>query len=87
MAEVTEKASNCCKIPLKPPRRVLSPDGDSQQQARAFCAKFGPGVGKKVMVGRSLMLAVVVLLCLADMVGPILVDARHWWPRKPKRRT
>jgi hypothetical protein len=31
------------------------------------------------------MIALVVFLCLAGMVAPILVDAHHWWPRKPKR--
>ena len=37
-----------------------------------------------VMVGRSLVIALVLLVCVAALVAPILVDARHWWPRKPK---
>jgi hypothetical protein len=26
-----------------------------------------------------------VLLCVTGFVAPILVDARHWWPRNTKR--
>jgi hypothetical protein len=36
------------------------------------------------MVGRSLVFALVFLLCVAALVAPILVDALHWWPRKRK---
>jgi hypothetical protein len=37
------------------------------------------------MVGRSLVFALLFLVCLAVLVAPIFVDGRHWWPRKPKR--
>lgn len=37
------------------------------------------------MVVRGVVFTLVVLVCLAALVAPILVDARHWWPRKPKR--
>ena len=29
--------------------------------------------------------AILIVTCLAGLVGPLLVDARHWWPRKPKK--
>jgi hypothetical protein len=41
--------------------------------------------GEMLMVARSLVFVLVFLVCLAQLVAPILVDARHWWPRKPKR--
>jgi hypothetical protein len=28
----------------------------------------------------------VILACLVGLVAPMLVDARHWWPRKPKKK-
>jgi hypothetical protein len=28
------------------------------------------------------MLVVVLVMCAAALLSPILVDARHWWPRK-----
>jgi len=39
------------------------------------------------MLGRSLFFTVAILACLAGLLAPLLVDARHWWPRKPKRWT
>ena len=46
----------------------------------------GLWVLKNSSFGRTLVVALAILLCLAGIVTPILVDARHWWPRKPKRR-
>jgi len=28
----------------------------------------------------------VVLAALAGLLTPILIDARHWWPRKPPKK-
>lgn len=39
------------------------------------------------MIVRGLVFALAVFVCLAGLVAPILVDARHWWPRKRKRQT
>jgi hypothetical protein len=43
------------------------------------------GSRERLMVGRSLVFALVVRVCLAALVAPILVDTRHWWPRHPER--
>jgi hypothetical protein len=40
---------------------------------------------RKLIMGRSIVIGLVVLLCLGAIAAPILDDARHWWPRKPKR--
>ncbi len=34
------------------------------------------------MLKTYVLTVVLVLVCLAGMVAPALVDARHWWPRK-----
>jgi hypothetical protein len=39
-----------------------------------------------MLVGRLIVFALVLLVCLAGLAAPILVDARHWWPRGPKKR-
>jgi len=28
---------------------------------------------------------ILVLVCLAGMIAPALVDAHHWWPRRPMK--
>ena len=38
------------------------------------------------MFGHSLVTVLVILVCLAGVVAPILVDGHHWWPRKPKKK-
>jgi hypothetical protein len=38
-----------------------------------------------LMFGRSLIAVLVILACLIGLAAPVLVDARHWWPRTAKR--
>ena len=39
-----------------------------------------------LMFRRGLITALLILACLAGLVAPVLVDAHHWWPRKPKKK-
>ena len=36
------------------------------------------------MSAAGLITVVVVLVCLAAALAPVLIDGRHWWPRKRK---
>jgi hypothetical protein len=38
------------------------------------------------MFGRSLITVLVILVCLAGLLAPVLVDAHHWWPRESKKK-
>jgi hypothetical protein len=49
-----------------------------------FWAIFDAGL-VKAMFGRFLVTVLVIVACLVGLAAPVLVDARHWWPRKPKR--
>ena len=37
------------------------------------------------MLRGYLLTALLILVGIAGMVAPALVDARHWWPRKRKK--
>ena len=37
------------------------------------------------MLLRGITSAVVVLVCIAALVVPVLIDAHHWWPRELKK--
>lgn len=28
----------------------------------------------------------IAVVCIAGLLAPVLVDARHWWPRRRKKR-
>jgi hypothetical protein len=38
------------------------------------------------MFGRSLTTVLVILVCLAGLIAPVLVDAHHWWSRRSKKK-
>jgi hypothetical protein len=37
------------------------------------------------MFVRGFLTLLAVLVCLAGMIAPALVDARRWWPRRRKK--
>jgi hypothetical protein len=39
-----------------------------------------------LMFGGGLIVMFVMPACVAVFVAPMLVDAHHWWPRKPKKK-
>ncbi len=38
------------------------------------------------MFGRSIVTVLVILVSLAGLIAPVLVDAHHWWPRKSRKK-
>ena len=49
-------------------------------------SEISRAVGKLLMSGPKLVPGFVILARLVGIVPPMLIDARHWWPRKPKKK-
>jgi len=37
------------------------------------------------MLLRGIISVFVVIVCIAALLSPVLIDAHHWWPRKRKK--
>jgi hypothetical protein len=35
---------------------------------------------------RDLIWILIFAVCAAGLIAPFLIDAHHWWPRKPKKK-
>jgi len=58
---------------------------DSYRKRSLILTTFGIEF-EELMFGGSLIARLLILACLAGLVAPVLVDAHHWWPRKPKKK-
>jgi hypothetical protein len=42
--------------------------------------------GRTLMLRTYTLTGLLILVCLAGMLAPALIDARHWWPRKRRMK-